>query len=239
MKRTHYVTFLTMVACLVLMVAAWPAQALLAGSVHDFTDNFGEDATGTKVAITETGAGWNTQSSICQICHTPHNADTAVSEAPLWDHTVTADTGFDPYTSDTMEVNAPQPSGVSLLCLSCHDGTVALEDYGSAPLLFNTDTIGLVYDASKNFTKIISNDHPVSINYVTAEATDGELHDSTTKNWGAGPGKIEDEALFASKVECASCHDVHNNDVYDTSSAGQLLRLTPVGSVLCLNCHNK
>ena len=33
---------------------------------------------------------------------------------------------YTPYTSSTARGNAGQPNGASLLCLSCHDGTIAL-----------------------------------------------------------------------------------------------------------------
>lgn len=32
------------------------------------------------------GSGWTTE--ICEPCHTPHNADTTVIDAPLWNHQV-------------------------------------------------------------------------------------------------------------------------------------------------------
>jgi hypothetical protein len=48
----------------------------ITGSAHDFTD----------------GDTWNTNTSnkMCGVCHTPHNANTSVAEAPLWNHALSA-----------------------------------------------------------------------------------------------------------------------------------------------------
>ena len=40
--------------------------------------------------------------------------------------------------------------------------------------------------------------------------------------------------LYDGKMECATCHDVHDKQ----GNAG-LLRKTDVGSALCLTCHNR
>ena len=40
--------------------------------------------------------------------------------------------------------------------------------------------------------------------------------------------------LFDDKVECASCHDPHDQVVDGT---GKFLRLDNAGSALCLDCH--
>ena len=71
-----------------------------------------------------------------------------------------------------MQHSPGQPDGVSLLCLSCHDGTVALDAYGGDP--GNAGTIGDQFDLGTD----LNNDHPISIVYDSALATlDGGLHD--------------------------------------------------------------
>ena len=44
----------------------------IVGSAHDFSDD-----------------SWNTTGQICLVCHTPHNADVTVNNAPLWNHETT------------------------------------------------------------------------------------------------------------------------------------------------------
>jgi predicted CXXCH cytochrome family protein len=176
------------------------------------------------------GAGWNSvNGEICQVCHTPHNADDTVLLAPLWNHTLGASTGFTMYNSGTMNaVDAEsQPDGISLLCLSCHDGSVALDSFGGN---VGSTSISGVADLGSD----LSNDHPISITYNTALSTadDGLWDPSGAGSSGLG-GTIDGDMLFSSKVQCASCHDPHS------SAFNNFLIKDNAGSALCLTCHNK
>jgi len=177
----------------------------IAGSAHDFSSQ-----------------DWNSSGEVCIVCHTPHNATTDVSNVPLWNHDVTSAT-FDLYSSSTLDGTTGQPDGTTKLCLSCHDGTVAMDNFGgttggtelmTGDVLVGTD---------------LRDDHPVSISYNTVE--DAELHDVTDPIDGGG---TVDDLLFSNNVECASCHDVHN-----TGGHASLLRISNEGSALCLSCHIK
>src|SRR5512138_3110561 len=74
----------------------------------------------------------SSESEICIFCHTPHNTNPT---GPLWNR---ADQGsnYILYTSSTTQASPGQPDGASFLCLSCHDGTIALGD-----VLSRTDPI--------------------------------------------------------------------------------------------------
>jgi hypothetical protein len=91
---------------------ALPAAAGITGSVHDFS-----------------AYGWS-NGEICSICHIPHNGSTT-SDAPIWNHAVSSAT-YTLYSSSTMDVVAeqPGPGSYSRMCLSCHDGTVAVDSFG-------------------------------------------------------------------------------------------------------------
>lgn len=196
----------------VFLANAGLAQTIV-GSAHDFSTQ-----------------SWNLSGEICICCHTPHNANISVPEAPLWNHMLTTAT-FQIYTSPTFNGAATitQPSGNSKLCLSCHDGTVALENYGNT-------TNGTHYITPLNNLGIdLRNDHPISFIYDAALATiDPGLWDPTTHLSGIGNGTITQTMLFNNKVECASCHDVHNSTGF-----AHLLRKLNTASALCLTCHNK
>lgn len=86
----------------------------------------------------------SSETRICIFCHTPHHAitDSSLLNAPLWNHTLSSatyilndSTPIDS-TRGTYFVNqltTPiQPDGASKLCLSCHDGTVAVGDLAIA-----------------------------------------------------------------------------------------------------------
>ncbi len=164
--------------------------------------------------------------NICIACHTPHNGNQTVPEAPLWNHTVTSST-FTMYTGTTMDATTSQPSGESLLCLSCHDGTIALDSYGGAT---GTNYIS----GSRNLGTNLSNDHPISFDYNTALANlDGGLYDPAVAVTSLG-GTIEHDLLFGGRMQCASCHDVHN-----AQGNSHLLRIANIASALCLSCHDK
>jgi predicted CXXCH cytochrome family protein len=168
---------------------------------------------------------------ICNVCHTPHNADDTVSDAPLWDHEVTATASFTLYSSTTMDATPGQPSGVSKLCLSCHDGTVAVDAFGGAA---GTTLIGAIGTGGGDFGTDLSNDHPISFAYNNAlYSADGELNDPDNDLSGLG-GTIAADMLFSGDMECASCHDVHNSE-----NNTALLLIDNVGSALCLTCHDK
>ncbi|MDA3788882.1 MAG: cytochrome c3 family protein [Desulfobacula sp.] len=207
--------FLLMIAGSILLFfsSAW---AGIAGTAHDFS-----------------GDGWNASGEICIVCHTPHNAST--TEQPLWNHEVTGAT-FTVYTSNTLDAAPGQPAGTSKLCLSCHDGTVALDSYGGGP---GTSSSGMI-TGSELIGTTLANDHPISFVYNDALATsDGGLHPPTTTLSGmAGGGFIEGDFLFGATalatLECSSCHDVH-----DAAILPDLLRKTNTASALCLTCHAK
>ena len=199
------------VAVIAVLGAGQQASANIVGSVHDFSS----------LAFT---------TEICVVCHTPHNADLSVSDAPLWNHEVTTST-FTVYSSGTLDAVVGQPDGVSKLCLSCHDGSVAVDNFGGTTL--GTTFVGTL-NADAELGTDLTNDHPVSFIFDAALATsDGELFDPTSTSSGLG-STIDADMLFAGKVQCASCHDVHDKD-----ENGFLLRKVNTGSALCLTCHDK
>ncbi len=181
------------------------AYAGVTGSKHDFS-----------------GDVWNAAGEMCNTCHTPHNSDVTVSGAPLWNHEVTAAT-FTVYTSPTLDSVAGQPAGATKLCLSCHDGTVAVDSFGGRS---GTDFL----TGNKKVGPDLSNDHPVSMTY-DAVADTSLVATSATSGLG---GTIDGDLLFAGKVECASCHDVH-----DEAGNANLLVKPNTASALCLTCHAK
>jgi predicted CXXCH cytochrome family protein len=166
---------------------------------------------------------------LCVPCHTPHNANTTVPNSPLWNHQVTSQT-FTPYSTTTLDATVGQPSGVSKLCLSCHDGLTAVDNYGGT-----TNGTWLITGREHMGTDL-TNDHPISFVYdQTLANQDGELKDPTTAVTPLG-GTIQEDLLSAGlTLECSSCHDVHNG----YSSNPELLKITPNGSTLCLTCHVK
>ena len=94
--------------------------------------------------------------------------------------------------AETIAGQLAQPAGSSKLCLSCHDGTLAISSVNvlggqtnvSVPMtgLGAGDTMppgqGELTGFTRNLGTDLSNDHPISLTYDTTLATtDGELRD--------------------------------------------------------------
>jgi len=196
---------LVLIAALLMLPLAAMAQGI-SGTSHDFST-----------------ASWNSSGEICIVCHTPHDAG-ATADAPLWNHTTTTAT-YTVYDSATMEATPGQPSGVSLMCLSCHDGTVALDSFGTAP--GTTTSVTGIFNKGTD----LSNDHPISMTYDVADLGLNPVSDPSGTPAG---GSIDTDMLFAGEVQCASCHDPH-----DDAGLANFLVKSNAASDLCLTCHNK
>ena len=181
---------------------------------------------GSQHDLTPSGSGpiKSAANSVCIICHAPHNVIPNVT--PLWDHALSSLT-YTTYTSSTYGSGPQTPgAGSSKLCLSCHDGTVAVGLTVTKGLI---STSGAMAPADV-FGANLSSGHPVSM----TPADDGQLALSLFAN----PRSTRDAAvqLVSGKVECTTCHDPHvqNND----PAAGMFLVRANSGGALCLACHD-
>jgi predicted CXXCH cytochrome family protein len=212
------------------------ASAQMTGTAHDFSAN-----------------NWNGYTEICVVCHTPHNAYTEGEAGagpgelgPLWNRALTNVNNFSTYLDQARVGSDIQGTGfsnnltgVSKLCLSCHDGTIAIDSFGrdASGLPINGTTFVGTINANANIgegdavaqTGNLSNDHPVAFTFPT---TDTEI---VTISGNTVNGQTTDMPLFgAGQMECATCHDVHARGTF-----GPLLRVDNTNSGLCLNCHIK
>lgn len=187
------------------------AQSSLAGTAHDFT-------------------GWvsNTNGEYCISCHTPHDSK-VIADAPLWNHAESVATSYTVYDSPTLTASLGNtPKASSLLCLSCHDGTMAIDSYGTTTGTTRIASTAVVGDGTATGAAVIdiSTEHPISFTYATSFAAETAT--------GLNALLATSPYLIGGEVECASCHDVHAS-----SGVAKLLRTTNAGSALCLQCHNK
>jgi len=162
------------------------------------------------------------ESQVCIFCHAPHNASPA---APLWNrHHPT--TYYRIYSSSTTDARIDQPGGTSKVCLSCHDGSIALGMVLSRP---PTDPIHLnqpyMPSGPSNLTNDLSDDHPIGLRYDRQLAN----RDPQIRN----PELVSRELKLGPRgeLECIACHDPHNNEL------GDFLRITQREGALCATCH--
>ena len=193
-------------------VSVTVSAATIAGTPHDLS-----------------AKGWGT-TELCKFCHTPHLAQ-AVAGAPLWNHQTTLAT-YTLYSSATFSgaSSQTQPGPTSRLCLSCHDGTVAIDSFANG----GVPRAGTQFMPSTNRVGgggSLTSDHPIAFNYNAAlVALDSGLVTPASTNYVDAARLIP---LYNSKVECASCHASHDN------TYAKFLRTSNAGSALCLKCHIK
>ncbi len=197
-----------LVAMFTLLTAGAMAQSTIVGTDHDFSNN-----------------GW-AQGQICLPCHTPHAVPSA-NLGPngesniLWNHELTTAT-FTMYSPlDSGNTITGQPGETSKMCLSCHDGTTAIDSYGG--------TTGTNFISGGELIGTdLRDDHPIGLVYPTGTAgyNDPSTFPATGVKLVIGEG-------VANRVECNSCHDPHGAGFSD------FLRGSMSGSALCLQCHDK
>ena len=191
----------------------WLPMLLHSQSVVNTVHNLSVSGPGSIKATTE--------QEICIFCHTAHNGR---PDHPLWNR---ADPGltFTLYSSSTTQAVLGQPDGASILCLSCHDGTIALGSVLSrANPIVMAGGVTTLSTSTGSLAKDLSNDHPLSFIYNSAlAAASGQLKDPSSLT---GAVRLEN-----GKLQCTSCHDPHDN--VNT----MFLVATNQSSGLCLNCH--
>ena len=211
------------------------------------------DVANTKHNLSVTGPGTVTatvEDQVCVFCHTPHGASNFPG-SPLWNRQLSNQT-YTVYTSSSLDAEdimgqLDQPGGSSKLCLSCHDGTLAI---GTVNVLggqqnVNITMTGTAADGTMpagdgeltGFTRDLgidlTNDHPISLDYSTALVNaDTELVDpAVAPHIGVrAPGfrppvPLESTGTGgAAQIQCASCHDPHIRDE-DINAIAKFLRL--------------
>ena len=205
---------------------------------------------------------------ICIFCHAPHNtyrlsttnlgnplgsgpvAPDAYDYLPLWNHELTGNLVYDMYwngpgaptvgskASQAIQ-NGMEMGSVSLLCMSCHDGSVAVNSYGNTdqPITSQSSGGGTISTAyTVGLDNNMQNHHPIGFNYDAVQVLDTEIADADLVSFTT-TDTVRDHLYGAgnTQLECASCHSVHN-----TGNTGEsLLWRSDVNSELCLTCHMK
>lgn len=241
----------------------------IVGSRHDLS-HFNQRGYGGSPSGPMQGFTFNDYREACIYCHTPHNGSPV---APLWNRNLPNPEGYQMYSSpnfDSTPGNAPD--GISLACLSCHDGTVAVDDIRVKPQFHDwTDSqvhykmdyndqdrgsescakchsrsgggiggVNAAHDASVRYlTQDLRDDHPISMVY-PSKRVDPQFNQPTVEK--SDGGRAFDNGIQTyegDKVQCATCHDIHNPDEDNSEGRDPFLRVSNQGSALCLTCHEK
>lgn len=187
--------------------------------------------------------------AVCEYCHVPHKFNSLTTQPPLlWNvqvkpgpYATYSSPSFDGSATIRDPSTASSTSGasyMSLLCLSCHDGSITQASFYQVTSAMGG--AGSVTPPNIGGTAGLQNDHPVDFTYSVSLATaDGGLK-APTEGASVRIPYVGSPALplfkdqptdVSGRLECATCHNPHN------ASNGKFLRMANSGSSLCLNCH--
>jgi predicted CXXCH cytochrome family protein len=183
-------------AVVLVTVTGW-AWAGLEGSKHDLSHEEWSDG------------------DLCGACHMPHRTEPPKA-APLWDPNADLTRTF-----GTSAADKALPAQSTLMCLWCHDGTIATETIAG----IKTDRFIHKQNPALFSTGHQASNHPVGAEY--PQFDEGYNPIATVEASGA-------VVLPDNKVECVSCHDPHND-----ADEPYMLVMSNRRSALCLMCHKK
>jgi len=214
----------------------------------------------TKHNLSITGTGQirasiaSNETEVCVFCHTPHNASPA---APLWNHEITSVQTYTNFYSDTLFAytagEAPPIDGYSRLCLSCHDGTIAVGAILTKRGTIEMDTIENIVEAGRLMPDSpgylgtdLSGSHPLSFIYDEnlvniRNAEPGIMHlNWPIRKYGDKFGTGDpDVRIYPTQggygVQCTSCHDPHGGK--GNPDEPPFWR-KPTYDDVCLVCHD-
>jgi len=228
--RTIGLVMLIVVLATSMSFAAKPSKALIVNSLHDLRSTLG-------------GASF----TVCNFCHVAHKtvADTYPSYIGplLWNKTLSTATTYGVYSSGTFnsygtdiaDLGTLNGAGytTSNLCLSCHDGTVAVDAWYAPVTGKNYQPLpGNTYFMPNTFQiKDMTNTHPVNFTYYNAPwlSAAGVLAPANSSSVdGAGVIPLEN-----GKMQCWTCHDAHNG----ASGIFEQNFPTQASGSFCTYCH--
>src|SRR3989338_11666341 len=166
--------------------------------------------TGTKHNFSMYGPGTTQATStteVCIFCHTPHFSQPGT---PLWNKQDQGTT-YVIYSTATMTANTlGQPTGSSRLCLSCHDGAIAIGSLLNAPGAVLAQTLNmlgvepgtgaLISTSAANIETDLSNDHPISFSYSSSYPANSEIKDPGANDANIAPAVLDK----GGNVQCTS-----------------------------------
>lgn len=215
------------------LLAALAAAPLLAGQgdmVAETVHNLSVSGPGEIRSLDET--------EVCKFCHIPHNP---IEPQPLWGHALSQVRQYDTSTlrrGQGGERPAPQPDGSSRLCLSCHDGTVALGEIAGEPRSLRMVGSSHLRPGQRGYLGTdLSGSHPISF----VPRDEDQVGAGDGQDMGLRPVTVmrtdRDVRLDSQgKMQCTTCHDPHDDSNYQPGLVPRFWVKRTVVEV-CLTCH--
>ena len=225
--------------------ATLTAMERILGSKHDLTSL--NERAGFEAME---GLAFSDYGNACIYCHLPPEEEEAAArpgQIEGWNRIRPITANYNLYNSPSFDSTTSRPNDISLLCLSCHDGSMAVDRVVHTPKAWNSgddmslhmrlsatddlNSCGKCHDGSvahditqKALGTDLRDDHPISIRYAGLDM-DIAGFKTADSPWGFDNGV----KLFEGNIECATCHDIHNPE------SRMLLRTD--GEKLCTTCH--
>ena len=214
-NKIYYITLVIMLILIYVSALGRP------GNIFDSKHNLSTSGVGDIKSTSET--------RVCIFCHSSHNTST---EGPLWNHKTTSTGKFQTYSRSTMVSTAEQPNGSTKLCLSCHDGTIAVGAIRgrSTPIpMRNVSASGAIPSTRKTHIGTdLRGSHPVSVKFDERTAIA-----SSHLKWPIDDPEKSVSTDHNGYVQCTSCHDPHDDSKSDKYPFWNKSSFSEV----CKSCH--
>jgi ribosomal protein L37AE/L43A len=216
-------------SALLLAAATLIAPEAMRADIIDTKHNLSASGPGPLRAVRER--------EICRFCHTPH---VARREAPLWNRRDSGRT-YVKYWSSTLDAygpgESPEVDGASRLCLSCHDGTVALGEVLRGGAIAMRPGAERIRGRGEGLTGgDLSGSHPVSFRITeTLIARNNQRGDLPLRPLAQIKADRDVRLDSYDKVQCTTCHDPHSSK--NDRSSGVPFYRKPRWEEVCLTCH--
>jgi cytochrome c553 len=238
-KVAALIAFAAVAAAATLSYAGLPARTGVNGSLHDM--NYYNSFAGR--------GNQDQYNRVCVFCHTPHNATVAEPGSttdflPLWGNAITqkdqTNFAYQWATPSNLVLTIGDPLlGPSRLCMTCHDGTLAIDAHvsngtanngtfklsGSRAIGSNQSTlnqthpIGFSYDDAVSNRNIPQGTTSQAVNEIVTK--DNQFATAITVSATAGvyntvvrnSNRTIGSVLYNNSImTCATCHEVHNKE---------------------------
>ncbi len=217
--------------CVAPVRAQWPTGPVVTQTFHNLTVPARNTSSDMAGLVQDYG-------EVCVYCHAPHGGRV---DRPLWNRPIPRG----PYrmfdTDDLDMIADPQPTGNSLSCLSCHDGTIGVDEILNTPNTYTgrgpsgtpidecegchsggNPKGGLDFEGVWFRPDDLRDTHPISVLYDPGRdagfRTAAEIEAAGMK-------------LYDGKVQCMTCHEPHSQRFRP------FLRVSNAGNSFCLVCH--
>ncbi len=191
--------------------------AFLASAAHASP---GGRVAGSKHDLSVTGPGVYRAASErnpCVFCHISHRSGTGLTNRP------DIGGGHRPYDSSTMSTRPGAPTGASRLCLSCHDGTIAVGRTRNGEIAMMGGSSPIAVGRKSNLGTDLRGSHPIS------------FRPAPGRRSALPPSGDAVKLDRSGEVQCTSCHDPHAE--WGDPQVGKFLVKPSAGAALCTTCH--